>query len=316
MEAFREVHQYDPFFPYILMYREQWHYFAKRVFHFHDWYEIVYVHSGEGVFIVNQSVYDMKEGDIFIVPGNAPHHTNPSKKVPYLVSVLLFDASLVHRINLGEPYFYLQSFEISRTSDQYRILGAPEDRERMERLLEEIESDIRRRERGYRHRALNALHQMLVELNALYALSPEQEQKRQMSKSEIWLKDILVYIDNCLTEDLTLPKLAKQALVSPDHFGRVFKERTGMNVPEYINMKRIIRAQGMMTGGEVSIPYVSDACGFQSLSHFYRVFRKHFHMTPGQYQDKLAGETTPIPTPMPSAQPAAPQPSIPQPSAP
>jgi AraC-like DNA-binding protein len=289
MDAFREIHEYDPFFPFTLMYREQWEYSTQRYFHFHDWYELVYVHRGEGVFLINQSIYDMTEGEVYIVPGNAPHHTNPSKTAPYQVSVVLFDAKLVHQINLGEPYFYMQSFEKSRKNDHFRIICNAEQKSEIEHQLAMMSAECNEQQRGYRHRLLNILHQMLADLNKQYSVPFENEVIPQGSKSEIWLKDVLVYIDNHLTEGLTMTKLAKQALVSPDHFSRVFKELTGTNVPQYINMKRIIKAQSMITEMNGNIPYISDACGFQSISHFYRMFRKHLQMTPGEYQVKVAG---------------------------
>jgi AraC-like DNA-binding protein len=298
MELFREIHQYDPFFPFTLMYREQWNHSTARVFHFHDWYELVYVHSGEGVFLINQSIYDMTEGEVYIVPGNAPHHSNPSKNTPYQVSVILFDAKLIHQINLGEPYFYLQAFEKSRKTGHYCISCPPEQKVSIERRLALTFSESKDQQRGYRYRVLNQLHQMLADLNSLYIVpTGSEEVKPQGSKSEIWLKDILVYIDNHLSEELTLTGLAKQALVSPDHFSRVFKELTGTNLPHYINMKRIIKAQGMITEMGGNIPYISDACGFQSISHFYRMFRKHLQMTPGEYQVKVAAEAGNSPHP-------------------
>lgn len=293
IEAFRETHQYDPFFPFLLMHLEKWHYSPHRVFHFHDWYELVYVHRGEGIFLINHTMYDMMEGDLFIVPGNVMHHTNPSKNSPYLVSVILFDPNLIHHVNLGENYFYLQAFEQSRNTDQYRIQLDADLQAALKQLLDRAHAEIGGHRNGYRHRVLNLLHYLLTELNNVYALPQDGNAMRRPSKSETWLKEILVFIDQHITEELSLKRLAQQALVTPEHFSRVFKELTGMNVPTYINMKRIIKARGMIMDQKQSINYISDACGFQSISHFYRTFRKHFHMTPGQYMEKLSMETNP-----------------------
>lgn len=270
------------------MHNEKWHYSPDRVFHFHDWYECVYVHSGEGLFLIDQNLYDMREGDVFIVPGNVLHHTNPSKKTPYLVSVVLFDPKLIQHINLGESYYYLQAFEQSRQSGHYRVQLDAGRQTAFKDIVDWIAQELKDGLRGYRHRVLSYLHRMLIDLNSVYELPLESKQARQSSKSEQWLKEILVYIDNHLTEELSLKRLAGQALISPEHFSRVFKELTGMHVPAYINMKRIMKARGMITDRDCNIRYISDACGFQSISHFYRTFRKHFHMTPREYLEKIS----------------------------
>lgn len=288
METFRETHPYDPLFPFRLMYRKMWHYYAPQVFHFHEWYEMVYVHSGEGVFFINKTLYEMREGELFIVPGELLHHTNPSRQKPYLVTVILFDPKLIHQIQLGEPYFYLYSYERSRQTDQFRVRLNEDRRQEFEKLLGRMAETMEEGGRGHRHKVLNYLHLALSELNDAYVLPPED---RTMSKSKAWLREVLIYIDDHLTEELTLKRLASEALVTPEHFSRVFKDMTGMHVPAYINLKRIVKARGMMTDRNCSIPFISDACGFQSLSHFYRTFRKHFHMTPGEYLNQLDAKT-------------------------
>ncbi|XID90389.1 AraC family ligand binding domain-containing protein [Paenibacillaceae bacterium WGS1546] len=201
MKTFKETHPYDPLFPYRLMHREQWHYSTHQAFHFHEWYELVFVHNGEGVFIIDQSFYDMAKGDVFLVPGNVLHYTNPSKQNPYLVSVLLFDANLIHPINLGESYFYLQSFEQSRHSRHYKI-PCPDDRlAAFERTLASTFERLRDQTRGCRHYAVATLHQVLSDVNDLYSLPDPGEHSRKPTKSEIWLKEILVFIDNHLARN-------------------------------------------------------------------------------------------------------------------
>jgi AraC family transcriptional regulator len=99
-----------------------------------------------------------------------------------------------------------------------------------------------------------------------------------------WMKDVLIYIDQNLGEKLDLDFLAKKASVSPAHFSRVFKQLIGMNVTDYIRTKRIIAVKELLLCSKNKINTIAETCGFESMPHFYRTFKKQTHMTPTAYR--------------------------------
>ncbi|MNZ85768.1 HTH-type transcriptional activator Btr [compost metagenome] len=99
----------------------------------------------------------------------------------------------------------------------------------------------------------------------------------------------LHYIDEHPDKPLGLSELARLASLTPAHFSRVFKKLTGLNVTDYVNAKRIMRAKELLLESDDNIAEIAERCGFESLPHFHRMFKKLTGMTPAHYKrnDKI-----------------------------
>lgn len=291
MKPFRETRLYDPLFPFILMHKEIRDPNTEPDTHFHDWYEIVFVHEGEGTFFIDREFYPMQTGDLFLLTGNIIHRAIPRSDNPYTVSVILFHPGLVHKIPLGEPYSYLEAFEQSEYGRcQTPIVHDKLDR-RLKRLLSDMQRELTDPTPGSRHAVLSLFHYLLVDI-ARHFSSALPRGPIKVSKSQLWMKDILSYIDTHLAERISLLHLSQQALVSPEHFSRVFKQMTGYHLPDYLNAKRILAVRDQLIQTDLPVAEIGHMCGFESISHFHRIFKKQLQCTPAQFRKKYrnAGE--------------------------
>jgi AraC family transcriptional regulator len=112
--------------------------------------------------------------------------------------------------------------------------------------------------------------------------SKNTEQRAGMPPSR--LRRVTDYIHSHLEEPLSLKQMAELAQMSPYHFGRLFKQSTGMTPHKYVLGEKIWLAKGLLTDGFLSITEVSVRCGFSSHSHFTTAFRKWVGMTPREYR--------------------------------
>ena len=103
-----------------------------------------------------------------------------------------------------------------------------------------------------------------------------------LSKSK--LQQAISYINEHLTENLSLKDIAKVVGMSPFYFTNLFKQSTGMTAYQYVIYHRIERAKKLLRTQELSIAEVSEQVGFMSQSHFSNVFRKHTNKSPKMYR--------------------------------
>jgi AraC family transcriptional regulator len=103
-----------------------------------------------------------------------------------------------------------------------------------------------------------------------------------LSKSK--LQQSIAYIDDHLTENLSLKDISNVVGMSPFYFTNLFKQSTGMTAYQYVIYHRIERAKQLLRTQELSIAEVSEQVGFMSQSHFTNVFRKHTNRSPTMYQ--------------------------------
>lgn len=87
-----------------------------------------------------------------------------------------------------------------------------------------------------------------------------------------------------LAEPLSLARVAGTVGLSADHFSRVFKRTTGVGFGFYVNACRIAHARGLLARESQRVIEVAYACGFESVSHFNRVFRQEVGTSPTEYR--------------------------------
>ena len=97
------------------------------------------------------------------------------------------------------------------------------------------------------------------------------------------VENAIKYIDDHLTEDLSLENLSSYVSVSPIYFHNVFKRSVGKTLREYVEEQRIKRAIHSLISTDRSLTQIAFECGFSSQSYFSYVFKRKMHMTPRAY---------------------------------
>lgn len=98
--------------------------------------------------------------------------------------------------------------------------------------------------------------------------------------------DAIRFIQINLSSEITVLQLAKRANLQSDYFSRIFIKHTGERPVEYIQSKRIERAQYLIVTTQLTFAEIAEDIGFQNLPYFFRVFKKVTQMTPGEYARK------------------------------
>ncbi|UUO08531.1 AraC family transcriptional regulator [Blastopirellula sp. J2-11] len=95
------------------------------------------------------------------------------------------------------------------------------------------------------------------------------------------LIDILDYMREHCTEDLSLNQLAEHANVSRSHFVRLFRQTTGESPKQFLLKLKLERAKQLLaTAPHLSVLEVARTCGFYDQSHLARVLRQAEGITP------------------------------------
>ncbi len=93
------------------------------------------------------------------------------------------------------------------------------------------------------------------------------------------------YINEHLSERITLDDLAARGHFSPCHFHRVFRTIVGETHQEHINRLRLERA-ALMIEGDLSLTEIALSVGFSTPAHFAHAFKAHFGVSPRSWRSR------------------------------
>lgn len=95
------------------------------------------------------------------------------------------------------------------------------------------------------------------------------------------------YIRENQAEDLSLGQVAKAVNTSTFYFCKMFKKVTGINFTDYLSRVRIEKAKNLLLNPNLRVSEIAFEVGFQSLTHFNRVFKKIVGHSPTEYRAQL-----------------------------
>lgn len=100
------------------------------------------------------------------------------------------------------------------------------------------------------------------------------------------LKNILHYLDEHYTENLSLDQLAEQFYISKYYLSREFKKEYGITIIQYVLAKKITNAKELLRYSNSSIEEIARLCGIDDASYFNKVFKKMEGCTASEYRKR------------------------------
>ena len=122
--------------------------------------------------------------------------------------------------------------------------------------------------------------------NLLNNLALHQGKKKLMENEYNIVAPAIMYMDNHVNENTSVPELAKMCLVSETCFRRYFKMCTGMTPSNYKMKSKIQKAIKMLKTDTITATEIVSELNFYDLSYFYKMFKKETGMTPAEYIQK------------------------------
>ena len=243
-------------------------------FHYHEFCKLLLLVSGSGGYTVEGQRYTLQAGDAVLIGSHCVHRPEFEPGDPYERIIIYISPEFLRRQSC--PECDLEGC----FSGQLGHVLRPEERERRKllTLATRLEQEMSGREYGHVVLANGLLLQLLAEvgrnLHSPAAAVPEPVPPRDSR-----ILEILRYLDEHLSEDLTIEGLAEEFYISKYHMMRRFRRETGLSIHGYLSDRRLLLARELMGSG-LSATESCFRSGFRSYSAFTRAYGKRFGTTP------------------------------------
>jgi AraC-like DNA-binding protein len=252
--------------------------------HFHNSFELALFIKADIDILIKDRKYDIRDGDMLFIDTYEIHRMiykpNPHYKRYVINFQYRFIQELLRMVQLEPMLQTLRSSSNARIKlDLKQRLSMEEDFRQLLKLQAELASDDKDATL-----APAIQMQLLLLLQAFFRISRTQRQVRLDSRLDKQVQMIIQYIEQHYPEPIELDDLVPVVGRSKYHISHIFKESTRFTIIEYVQYRRVVEAQKKLLHTDNPIIDIGLACGFQSLQHFYRVFKRITRMTPAQYR--------------------------------
>ena len=238
--------------------------------HIHDRCEIYFFISGNVEYLVEGSRYPLEENSLMIMRPAEAHAPKIAGSNTYERYAVNFPLDLVNAIDTEKRL--LTPFTHRQLGRDNMFSASELDMKLVNKLFSEMCSD--NDDYGRRLTINTHLITLLDMINRAFS-----EKKRSGTKQQSTTERIVMYVNDHLTEDISVPKLAEHFYLSTSQFNRVFRQATGAAPWDYITKKRLTTAKELLKSG-ASAQEAAEKCGFRDYSVFYRAYKKHFGASP------------------------------------
>ncbi|MBO5047445.1 MAG: helix-turn-helix domain-containing protein [Clostridia bacterium] len=240
--------------------------------HIHDCYEIYINITGDVSFLVESTLYKLKNGDIIITKPNEMHHC-----------IYNYD---------GIQSCHCLWVDINDGCDDIKKLFS--ERERGENNHISLSSEDRKAllwhvERLYQLSKNKETHtsSFLANMYSVFSLLCKHKNQPEESAAPDMLTKIMIYIDENISAIRNAEDLETHFFISRSSLYRIFEKQLKMTPAQYIKNKRLSLAKKLLTEKH-SVKEVCEECGFNDYSHFISVFRKKFDVTPHRFLKSIS----------------------------
>lgn len=238
--------------------------------HYHDFYEIYIEDQGVRDMLISNNYYVLNLHDIILVKPHMLHqsisNSTHTRSLVYFTEDYLYQyysPELVEKFLSTFCYTYL-----TLSNENYYKVSS---------LVRELNRDI-----DERYNFLNLGNLLLTIQDNIKMYPPVQPAANfEIHKSET---PLLAYVHENYLTLTSISEIADTFYITTSHLCRKFKQLTGYNIVQYVNILKIQKACDLLQKTDDAITEIALESGFNSTMYFCKTFKSILNITPTQYR--------------------------------
>jgi AraC-like DNA-binding protein len=252
------------------------------------YFRIYLVEGGHAEMVISDQTYSLTPHHLYLIPPFTLHsdHNNTHFSLYYLhvyeeqgQRTSLFDQlTFPFEVPASELDFLLMKRLLKINPDKALLLYDPKTYDNTTTLFKSIADNV--------YLSLPVHTETSGILWQLFSRFLEYAESHELSQDSRILT-VLRHIREHIDKKITINQLSSLCYLSDDHFIRLFRKEMGLTPIDYINQKKVEKAQLMLVVNKLPIKDIACALSFENTSYFNRLFKKLVGRTPSEYRSKF-----------------------------
>lgn len=258
--------------------------------HTHEFAELIFVVEGCCEQEIDGIRYEAEAGDLLFVNYGQTHAFRALSDdlcyynlyyVPEFFSEELINSENIYDIFESSLF---REFSGVRTKLTQLVKFTGNEYREIKKIIEDMHRELKAKDPGYRS-VLNGYSRVLYS-KILRKLKSSDDGGMDQGCINRIIAECMAYIDARCFEKLSLKEIAEHTFYNPAYLSRVFKERCGVSLSEYIKEKRMQEAARLLLDSELSNEEIMYQVGYSDKKQFYKCFKEIYQDTPSEYRKK------------------------------
>lgn len=252
----------------------------QKSLHYDTNYTISYFLHCNGNIKIEGRRYDIHSGDIIIMNPSEVHFCDIDDNTYHERISICINKSILKNFSVNCKELF-DCFENRKKGMGNVIQAQISEKFKLGNLAEDILSLSKNHSNKNK---ILCICKIIVIINQLHsALSCCDFSSTEYISENPVVSETIKYIDKHFSEDINCEKLAENLYISKYRLEHLFKECVGRSLWDYVLIKRLMLVNELIQKKH-SIEEASYTAGFHNYSNFYRLYKKHFNMTPAEYK--------------------------------
>ena len=254
----------------------------------HDYWELVYVDSGEISVVADDARYLVSQGNIIFHKPMEFHAFTSTNKSPHNIIVTCFECR-----NPAMSFFKNKIFNLNKNQKKILASFAAE----MKTIFKDnsvwqkgnAAELISKNHDAYQLGLLHLEHLIidLIRENNSFGHTKTEYSEEKKNVENAFVDSIKDYLAQSVYKSLTLADVCEHFNMSKSYICRVFKSETGESVVDFYIQLKIKEAKLLIRKGDLNFTQISEALGYTSIHHFTRSFKSKTGMSPSAYEKSV-----------------------------
>lgn len=253
----------------------------------HDYY-FLYIHKGKGTIIINQTSYEVTSGDLLFCSPNIKNRIIADNNDPFLLTGINFDFTnnFIHQkslfpldIALFDELYLTENINFTDFEGFPPLMRFTDDllfKKHITGLIELFDN-----KKKYWEIVVNGQFQLLI------AMIIENISLGDMVHPQHKYQEIINYIQENYTSDLSNDLIANKFHYHPDYINKMIYSYTGLTIKQYVIDLRIRKAVELLINTDWPINQVSSFIGYNNTYYFSKIFKKKTGFSPTLFRSHI-----------------------------
>jgi len=235
---------------------------------FRKHYVIHLILDGKGIFRQENKTFSVCAGQAFLIIPNTKVYYEADKIFPYTYAWIEFDGLKAKE--------YLRQAGLTRECPIFTPKSKNNAEEFIINIIDNHDNEIK----------VNAYFLLFLDTLISSSSSSQPINEAQKNSGELYVKHVINYISLNYWKKITVDNLAEICGINRSHLSRIFKQKTGISLQQYILQYKMDIACQLLNTTSLSITEIAQSVGYSDPFAFSKIFKKYKYIAPNEWRNR------------------------------